>query len=275
MRVRPFSSEKKAWLLSPPSTVLLFNNPEIPRKLSRPKLPSGTTPGVSRAKVDQRRPLMGNSLMDFSSTLEAKSAWLVLTRGASAVTLTLEEVEPTTSFNSTSVTRPTSTTIFSSRRVAKPDASAVTKYTPGWRLVTRNSPRSSKVAVDSWLVPLLMTLTVAVETVSPCASRTLPPIAPFVVDCAKAPKASSKTAIKASQNRTMEVPIPVVVIEFSPFLLLATLRTLARRPQAPWGEVEAPHILGRDRNGHKRRHRTAPMQHPDFWPMLYHRQYMH
>src|SRR5216684_4789385 len=240
MRVRPFSSEKKAWLLSPPSTVLLFNNPEIPRKLSRPKLPSGTTPGVNSAKVDQRRPLMGNSLMDFSSTLEAKSAWLVLTRGTSAETFTVAEVEPTLSFNSTSVTRPTSTTIFSTLRVVKPTASAVTKYTPGWRLATRNSPRSSKAASVSWLVPLLMTLTVAVDTLSPCASRTLPPIAPFVVDCARAPKASSKTAIKARQYRMMAVPILVVLIEFSPFLLLATLRAFARGPQAPGVKQRLP-----------------------------------
>src|SRR5260370_32945198 len=150
IRGRLLSGEKRVGWLAPPSTVLLFSNPEIPRKLSRPKLPSGTTPGVSRAKVDQRRPLMGNSLMDFSSTLEAKSAWLVLTRGASAETFTVEEAAPTTSFKSTSVTRPTSTTTFSSLRAHKPDASAVTKYAPGCRLLTRHSPRSSKAAVVSW-----------------------------------------------------------------------------------------------------------------------------
>src|SRR5918993_3764262 len=64
LRVRPLSSEKKPWLLSPPSTVLLLSKPEIPRKLMRPKLPSGTAPGVRIAKLDQRRPLTGSSLIE-------------------------------------------------------------------------------------------------------------------------------------------------------------------------------------------------------------------
>src|SRR5690242_21812164 len=64
MRVRPRSSAKNAWLLSPPSIVLLFSRPEMPRKLIKPNVPSGTAPGVSSAKLDQRRPLMGSSLIE-------------------------------------------------------------------------------------------------------------------------------------------------------------------------------------------------------------------
>src|SRR6266481_1710479 len=45
MRVRPRSSLKKAWLLSAPSTVLLLSRPEMPRKLTRPKPPSGNGAG--------------------------------------------------------------------------------------------------------------------------------------------------------------------------------------------------------------------------------------
>ena len=62
--MRPRSSEKKPWLLSPPSTVLLFSRPEMPRKLIRPKLPSGAALGVRIAKLDQRRPLTGSSLIE-------------------------------------------------------------------------------------------------------------------------------------------------------------------------------------------------------------------
>jgi hypothetical protein len=42
---------EESWLLSPPSIVLLFSKPEMPRKLIKPKVPSGTEPGVSMAKV--------------------------------------------------------------------------------------------------------------------------------------------------------------------------------------------------------------------------------
>ena len=66
--MRPRSSEKYAWLLSAPSTVLLFSRTLMPRKLSRPKpSPLETTPGVSSAKLDQRLPLMGRLSMAFWS----------------------------------------------------------------------------------------------------------------------------------------------------------------------------------------------------------------
>src|SRR4051812_34623537 len=51
-RVRPRSSDQYAVLLSPPSTVLLFNKPEMPRKEMRPKEPSGAAPGVLSAKLE-------------------------------------------------------------------------------------------------------------------------------------------------------------------------------------------------------------------------------
>jgi hypothetical protein len=41
----------------------------------------------------------------------------------------------------------------------------------------------------------------------------------------------------------MAVPIPVILIEFSPFLLLATLAH-SRAESKPRGEVEAPNIWG-------------------------------
>src|SRR6267378_5637415 len=43
----------------------------------------------------------------------------------------------------------------------------------------------------------------------------------------------------------MEIPIPVVLIEVSPFLLLATIRALARGPETLRGGVEgSPHFWG-------------------------------
>src|SRR5258708_34141555 len=95
MRVRPRSSEKKAWLLSAPSTVLLFSKALIPRKLSRPKpLPLLTTVGVNSAKFDQRPPLMGRLLIDVSSIVLARSGVVVLIFGASAVTSTVSDLPP-------------------------------------------------------------------------------------------------------------------------------------------------------------------------------------
>src|SRR5260370_42671086 len=85
-----------------------------------------------------------------------------------------------------------------------------------------------------------MTLTVAVETVSPCASRTLPPIAPFVVDWAKAPEANSKATIRAKQNLTMGDCIPrVVIISFFLSLIAGPSRTCARFQQ-PAGRRGGP-----------------------------------
>src|ERR1035441_2541334 len=104
MRVRPFSSAKNAWLLSPPSTVLLFSRPEIPRKLTSPKPPSVDAPGVARAKLNQRRPLMGRLLMDVWFRLVEKSCCSRLTDDASAVTVTLWAVPVTVRPRSTEVT---------------------------------------------------------------------------------------------------------------------------------------------------------------------------
>src|SRR6185436_53253 len=122
MRVRPRSSAKNAWLLSPPSIVLLFNNPEIPRKLIKPKVPSGTAPGVSRAKLDQRRPLMGSSLMEVWLMLLEKSCWEVLMTGASEVTSTvLPEIGPIERSALILVSRPISTVTLSAVYGLKPE----------------------------------------------------------------------------------------------------------------------------------------------------------
>src|SRR6478672_2582078 len=94
-RVRPRSSEKKAWLLSAPSTVLLFKSVLMPRKLRRPKpLVSLTTPGVRMAKLDQRPPLMGRLAMAVWSSVGANSGEVELIWGASALTSTVSVVLP-------------------------------------------------------------------------------------------------------------------------------------------------------------------------------------
>src|SRR5258707_13272557 len=107
MRVRPRSSEKKAWLLSPPSTVLLLSKGLMPRKLMRPKpLPSLTAPGVRRAKLDQRPLLIGKLLMAVSLTTFENSCDVVLTIGISALTSTTAPAEATLSFGVSWVTLP-------------------------------------------------------------------------------------------------------------------------------------------------------------------------
>src|SRR5580765_5896517 len=94
-RVRPRSSEKNAWLLSAPSTVLLFSKVLVPRKLSNPKpLALATTPGVRTAKLDQRPPLIGRFEIAVWFNVGAKSADVVLIWGASAVTSTVSVLLP-------------------------------------------------------------------------------------------------------------------------------------------------------------------------------------
>ena len=126
MRVRPRSSEKNAWLLSPPSTVLLFSSPEMPRKLINPNVPSGTVPGVRIAKLDQRRPLVGRLLIEVWLMLVEKSCCCVLMTGASLVTWTVSCAPPTVSAASIGVMRPTSTTTFCCVNAEKPGALIVT-----------------------------------------------------------------------------------------------------------------------------------------------------
>ncbi len=91
--------------------VLLFNSPEMPRKLIRPNVPSGTAPGESNAKLDQRRPLIGSSLIEVWLKLLEKSCWEVLITGASEVTSTVPpDTGPIESAALMEVSRPISTT---------------------------------------------------------------------------------------------------------------------------------------------------------------------
>src|SRR5690242_14595089 len=198
MRVRPRSSAKNAWLLSPPSIVLLFSRPEMPRKLIKPNVPSGTAPGVSSAKLDQRRPLMGSSLIEVWLTLLEKSCCVVLMTGASALTSTVPVTGPTESETSSGVSRPTSTITFSCVSGLNPDSLTVTEYVPGRRFATLKRPVSSVVAVSSLLVPVFLTVTDAPATTSLLGLDTTPPIEPVVVDCANA------TALRANTNRLVK-----------------------------------------------------------------------
>jgi hypothetical protein len=93
------------------------------------------------------------------------------------------------------------------------------------------------MTVCSAFVPLFFTVTVAWGTAAPLASITVPPMAPSVVDCAKAPQANNTMTIRARQYRTMEASIPLVLIKISPFLLLATLQALAHGPEPLRGGV--------------------------------------
>src|SRR5690242_14737804 len=200
MRVRPRSSAKNAWLLSPPSIVLLFSRPEMPRKLIKPNVPSGTAPGVSSAKLDQRRPLMGSSLIEVWLTLLEKSCCVVLITGASALTSTVPVTGPTERATSSGVSRPTSTMTFSCVSGLNPDELIVTEYRPGCKLATLKRPVSSVVAESSLFVSTFLIVTAAPGTTSLFGLVTTPPIAPVVVDCAKATAQSASNSRLAKGN---------------------------------------------------------------------------
>src|SRR5262249_4405498 len=195
MRVRPRSSEKNAWLLSPPSTVLLFSSPETPRKLINPKVLSGTEPGVRRAKSDHRRPLMGNSLIDVWLIFVVKSLDSVLTAAALATMSTAAAAAPTRITASTSLKRPTSTVNCSSLKSAKPLAVIVIAYAPGCRFVKRKRPALAVVTVSNLLVPMLRSVTDAPATAALFGSVAAPPTAPVTADWPSARLPTQATVI--------------------------------------------------------------------------------
>ncbi len=125
MVVRPRSSEKNAWLLSAPSTVLLLSSAPMPRKESRPlALESGVTPGVSRAKSDQRRVLEGRSWTAAESRVVLTVALVVSSTGARSATRTDSWVEPGKREARTVVTVPMATVALACQ-AAKDAAAAV------------------------------------------------------------------------------------------------------------------------------------------------------
>ena len=95
MRVRPRSSEKNAWLLSPPSIVLLLSSPEMPRKLIKPKLPSGTEPGVRSAKFGPATPVDGQFVDGRLVDVGGEFFGLDLTAAAAATMSTVAVAAPT------------------------------------------------------------------------------------------------------------------------------------------------------------------------------------
>src|SRR5690349_2615328 len=172
----------------------------MPRKLIKPNVPSGTAPGVNNAKLDQRRPLMGSSLIAVWLMLLEKSCCVVLMTGASALTSTVPVTGPTESETSSGVSRPTSTITFSCVSGLKPDELIVTEYLPGCRLGTLKRPASSVVPESSLFVCRFFTVTEAPGTTSLLGFVTTPPIAPVVVDCAKAIAQTASTRRLAKVN---------------------------------------------------------------------------
>src|SRR5215831_15661492 len=219
MRVRPRSSEKNAWLLSPPSTVLLFSSPETPRKLIKPKVWSGTEPGVRRAKSDHRRPLIGSSLIDIWLIFVVNSLDSVLTAPALATMSTAADAPPTRNNASISLKRPTSTTNCSSLNSVKPLAVMVIAYEPGCRLVKRKRPALSVVTVSDLLVPMLRSVTDAPATAALFGSVAAPPTAPVTADWASAglpTKAPVKVRRMARHARRTELILNICL----PLLLI-------------------------------------------------------
>src|SRR5688572_25951004 len=184
--VRPASSAKNAWLLSPPSTVLLLSSPEMPRKLINPKLPSGTEPGVRMTKFDQRRPLMGSSLMAVWLMLEVNSLDSRLTAPVAATMSTATDAAPTRNTASMALKRPTSTANCSILNSENPPAVMVIAYAPGCRLLKRKRPSLSVVMVSVLLVSMLRSVTVALATAALFWSVAVPTTAPVTADWARA-----------------------------------------------------------------------------------------
>ena len=137
-------------------------------------------------KFDQRRPLMGNSLMAVWLMLVVNSLDSRLTAAAVATMSTAAAAAPTRNTASMSLKRPTSTAICSSLNSENPVAVMVIAYAPGCRLVKRKRPSLSVVAVSDLLVSMLRSVTVAFATAALFGSVAVPPTAPVTADWASA-----------------------------------------------------------------------------------------
>src|SRR5688500_12382537 len=80
----------------------------------------------------------------------------------------------------------------------------------------RKRPSSSVVPVDSLLVPSLRTVTEAPVTMAPFGSLTVPPIAPSVVDCAKAGVQRHANRISGARERCKNFLMEKTPYEFNP-----------------------------------------------------------
>src|SRR5713226_3776643 len=173
------------------------------------------------------------------------------------------------------VVRPTSTVTLVALNAPNPLAVISTEYTPGAKWLIRKRPPSSLLPLALAPVPKFFALTPALGTTAPDGSVTVPPMAPSVVDCANAPQANNMMAIRARQHCTTDFSILFVLMEVSLFLLSTTLRAVPRGPKASGVKRSAPHSLGRDRSGCKPRLSTATHQHPNIWPIFYHKKQVH
>src|SRR5215216_4848794 len=85
----------------------------------------------------------------------------------------------------------------------KPAELTVTAYLPGCRFATLKRPVSSVVAASSLFVSTFLTVTEAPGTTSLFGLVTTPPIAPVVVDCAKAIALRASTIRHAKESFTI------------------------------------------------------------------------
>src|SRR5262245_5624460 len=133
-------------------------------------------------KFDQRRPLIGNSLMAVWLMLVVNSLDSVLTAAAVATMSTAAADAPTRNSASMLLKRPTSTANCSSLNSANPVAVMVIAYAPGCRLLKRKRPALSVITVSVLLVSMLRSVTDAPATAALFGSVAAPPTAPVTAD---------------------------------------------------------------------------------------------
>src|SRR5712691_2535497 len=176
-----------------PVTVLMVSAPSTVTRLLKSRMPPTemrvtsdsvkvdcrlvrpvVTPGVSRTKSVNSRPLIGSD-----------SIWLVLitwltsvrvgsTGGVSVVTTTFSVPAATLTVTSIVATCPTVRTMPVWVDFANPDASVVNSYRPGGILASTYNPFSFETPVYVRLVSVSRSVMVALATVPPLSSRTDP-----------------------------------------------------------------------------------------------------
>ena len=134
------------------------------------------------------------------STVVPKEDVAVCNVSAEAVTVTCSLCAPTSSLRSRTGVSVTFKVTAETSDVLNPFAAKRTLYVPGGSSVKRYAPSPPVVAVRTWLVSVLVTVTVTFGTVAPDGSVTTPVRAAVPDDCAKRPGA--KTTPRTTNNIT-------------------------------------------------------------------------
>src|SRR5262245_63880482 len=151
-----------------PSRLTFCDCDRAPLKLSP------TTPAWSAIKAPASRFCNGNEVTRIAFTTLLTEVLRVSTGPLPATTVTLSVTAPTSSVRSTPTRALTARSTLSAIALRNPGASAVTRYSPGWRDGNRYTPASLLDVFIATPVLMLVAVTAALVTAPPERSASDP-----------------------------------------------------------------------------------------------------